>query len=378
MSIKANFSTQHLSNVFAEEGKYESFRKLCYDLNHGNEIFEYDEESGVTRPVSKHDANRAIRRILMEVAEISEEDLKSNKTWQRKLSKHEDEIFELIEEDIEFKVETGLRENDWFQDYIEYRNIKLGDDEEFWIREATGLFVVAKISGDHHDLTMQHLAPNKPMRVHTNKYGMKIGKDIDLIILGRVDFTELTDKIAQSFAYFILQTAFTEVYASTAKVTPETQFNKTGALSQATKAKFDELIEDVCAANNSDCVIMGTKTALKQLNALADVNWISASQKESVAMTGRLGAYEGTVLIEIPQRFALNDTTTKLLSNDKLLIFPVNQEPFVKVVDKGEVRIVERGENYADLADDFKTYEVQREIGVGTMIGNYFGIWNMK
>ena len=150
--MRANFSTQHLSDVFAEEGKYENFRKLCYDLNHGNEIFEYDEETGVARAVSKHDANKAIRRILMEVAEITEDDLKSNKTWQRKLRKHEDEIFELIEEDIEFKVETGLRENDWFQDYIDYRNIKLGDDEEFWVRDNKGLFVVAKISGDHHDL----------------------------------------------------------------------------------------------------------------------------------------------------------------------------------------------------------------------------------
>lgn len=376
--MRANFSTQHLSNVFAEEGKYENFRKLCYDLNHGNEIFEYDDETGFARAISKHDANKAIRKVLMEVAEITEDDLKSTKTWQRKLSKHEDEIFELIEEDIEFKVETGLRENDWFQDYIEYRNIKLGDDEEFWIKDNTGLFVVAKISGDHHDLTMQHLNAATPMRVHTNKYGIKVGKDIDLIILGRVDFTEWTDKVAQSFAYFILETAFTEVYASTAKVTPETQFNKTGTLSPSTKAKFDQLIEDVATANNSDVVILGTKTALKQINALADVNWISASQKESVAMTGRLGAYEGTVLVEVPQRFALGDTTRPLLSNDKLLIFPVTQEPFVKVLDKGEVRIVERGENYADLADDFRTYEVQREIGVATIIGNYFGVWNMK
>ena len=155
--MRANFSTQHLSDVFAEEGKYENFRKLCYDLNHGNEIFEYDEETGVARAVSKHDANKAIRRILMEVAEITEDDLKSNKTWQRKLRKHEDEIFELIEEDIEFKVETGLRENDWFQDYIDYRNIKLGDDEEFWVRDNKGLFVVAKISGDHHDFCIARI-----------------------------------------------------------------------------------------------------------------------------------------------------------------------------------------------------------------------------
>lgn len=147
-----NFSTQHLRDVFAEENKFKNFRKLCYDLNHNNDIYEYDEETGESRKISRHDANKAVRKVLMEVCELTEDDLKSKKTYERKLRKHQDEIFELIEEDIDFKVETGFRENEWFQKFVDYRNIKLGDDEEFWTQDVQGLFVVAKISGDHHDL----------------------------------------------------------------------------------------------------------------------------------------------------------------------------------------------------------------------------------
>ena len=33
------FSTEHLRKIFENEEKYESFKKLTYDLNHGNDIY---------------------------------------------------------------------------------------------------------------------------------------------------------------------------------------------------------------------------------------------------------------------------------------------------------------------------------------------------
>lgn len=46
---------------------------------------------------------------------------------------------------------------------------------------------------------------------------------------------------------------------------------------------------------------MGTKTALKALNALTKVDWADPANsiKESVANTGIIGGYEGTPLMEI-------------------------------------------------------------------------------
>lgn len=145
-----NFSTQHLRNVFADENKYENFRKLCSDLNHGRKIFEYDED-GVSHEISKHEANKAIRKILMEVCELNEDTVKSNKLRKRMLKAHANEIFELIEEDIDFKVETGFRDSEWFNEFVEMRNVKLGDSEEFWTKEKI-ILEIAEISGDHHDL----------------------------------------------------------------------------------------------------------------------------------------------------------------------------------------------------------------------------------
>lgn len=370
------FSTDHLARIFADEDKYDNFKRLTYDLNHGNEIYEYD-DNGNQRKVSNKEANKAVRKILMEVCCLDEEDLKSEKRRKRAIDVHHNEVFELIESDIDFKVDTAFHESEWFNDFVENRNIALGDSEEFWTHQNV-MLAIAEISGDTHDLTFQNLPEGTPHRVHTKKYGVKIGKDIDLILLGRVDFTELTDKIAQAFVYKVQEMCFTGIYGAAKKLPNQEQFVRTGVLSADTKERFDTLIEDVGTANDAEVVIMGTKTALKKINALADVDWRSQSQKESVANTGRLGFYEGTELVEIPQRFALNDVTKKLVDNNCLLIFARTQEKFVWFVDKGETQIIETGQNKGDLADDFQTYEVQREMGVNVQLPMYFGMWKFS
>jgi len=144
------FSTQHLRNVFSEEGKYKDFRDICYNLNHGNEIFRY-EEDGSKRVFSKDEANKAIRKVLMEICELDETDLKSKKKRKRAIKSHLTEVFEVIEEDVDFKVSTAFKDSEWFNEFVEQRNVALGDDEEFWTDENI-MLSVAKISGDSHDL----------------------------------------------------------------------------------------------------------------------------------------------------------------------------------------------------------------------------------
>lgn len=170
------------------------------------------------------------------------------------------------------------------------------------------------------------------------------------------------------------------MYAETMNATSKlpAQFQKTGTLGAGTKDAFDTLIEDVTIANdNAPVVIMGTKTALKKLTALADIDWITEDQKGQVATTGRLGSYEGVTLMEIPQRFALNDTSKKLVDSTKLLVMPQVDNKFVKFVDVGETEInevTEKGEANGRMDDTMK-YEVQRAMGIATQIGRYFGVW---
>ena len=220
---------------------------------------------------------------------------------------------------------------------------------------------------------MQALGEGEAYRVQTSKFAVKVGADIDMVTTGRLDFTKLTDKIAEAYITKTQAMMYDEVMHAADKLPANSQFNKTGSL---TKDVFDTLLEDVSAANGAEVVIMGTKVALKKLNALADVDWASEDQKRQINTLGRLGNYETTTLIEIPQRFAINDTTVKLVDPTKLLIMPQVEHKFVKFVDVGETEILEVTDK-AERNDDTMKYEVQRSMGIGTQIGRYFGVWNI-
>jgi hypothetical protein len=364
------FSTENLRNVFSEEGKYENFKKLCYDLIRGNDIYEYDKD-GVEKRVSKAKANEAIRKVFMEVCGLTKEDLQSRKKRRRAEEKHKNEIFEIIEEEIDFRVNEGYQESEWFNALVDERNLALGDAPEF-TTESKALFIVGDYSGDNHDITMQQLPAGQAQTLKTSPKTVKIGKDIDLIILGRIDYADWIQTIADSFVQYTQTMAYNGMLSAEAKLPAECK--GTGTLGASTKGDFDDLLEEVSIRNGSDVVIMGTKTALKKLNALADVTWASEKQKEQMNDLGRLGSYEGTTMIEIPQRLSLTNSNTKLITNGKLFIIPAGTDKFVKFVYSGETEIREVTEK-GDHQDDFETYEITMDMGTDVILGQYFGVW---
>lgn len=153
------------------------------------------------------------------------------------------------------------------------------------------------------------------------------------------------------------------------------QFKGNGDIVPAIKDDLDQILEDVSLVNGGvPVVIMGTRTALQKFNKLMDVDWITDDQKDSVARTFRLGYYGPYTLFELPQRFALNDITKKLLDPNVLFFMPQVEDKFIKFVDVGETEIYEQNQ-IGDRMDDTMKYEVQRSMGVTTQIGRYFGVW---
>ena len=156
------------------------------------------------------------------------------------------------------------------------------------------------------------------------------------------------------------------------------QWVKTGPLSQATEDTFLQLVQDVETANGgTQAVIMGTRFALAKLTNLEDVKWISDDMKNERNVTGRVGHFMGYVLVEIPQVFADNDTTTRLVSNDVLYIMPVADNKFIKVFDEGDMLVKEVTDNTVNTDMTYE-YMVQYKMGVAVVIGRMFGIWNIE
>ena len=361
------FSTEHLRNIFAET-PYESVRNLMFDLAMGNDII----DDG--KIIGRQEANDKLRKFVYQILDIHEEK-PTKRTLHRAMRKHGEELFEVIEEVVDLKIEEGLRENDFFMQYVDRRSIANDDIIEFTTADDT-LLSVAKVSGQHHDFVLQRLGRGESFTVKQEVYGAAVGAQIDRYLVGQDDWSALVNAVAKAFQNELINqiyAAFTDA-SSKLPASPTLIGNNT-----LVKDTFDEIISEVETINGCAAVIVGTKTALKKLNALTDVDWRAQSQKESVANTGRLGSYEGTDMIEIPQRYLDKTLTQKAFSDTTLLILPVIEDKFIKVVDQGETEIyqvTEKGEENGRWEDVMK-YEMTRGFGVGVQLGRYFGVWNL-
>lgn len=350
----------------------DKIRNLMFDLADKREIY----DSTQNRVITPKEANEVLLYAVKNNLGLNEKS--TDRDIKRALRKDQGkEFLEVIEEILDKRISTGWEENEFFNNFVETRSLADGDINEF-ITEDDVILNVAKVSGDHHDLIMQKLGIGTTYQVTLSDYAVKVGTDIRLFLTGRKDWSTWIDAVARAFRNKIQETIYEEFINAASKL--PSALKGTGTLSSAVKVSFDEIIEKVESLNQTEVVIMGTKTALKNLNALAgngSVDWVSNSQKESIAETGLLGTYEGTRLIAVPQRFKNNSTLTPMIDSSKLWIFPVVSDESgkpVKFVDSGET-ILEETE-IGNTMNDQQSYEVQRRMGVTTVITRYYGEWD--
>lgn len=358
--MKFNFSNNDVREIFTNND-YVQYSQLMVDTAKGQE------------QVSKEDANKKIREIMFSVLGVDEDC--DRKTLRKAIRKHKVDIFEVIEETVENLLVSGWGENPFFNEFVEIKSMADGDTNEFYVKDDI-ILSVSELSGNHHDIIRQRLNEGSSFKVKTSWYGIKIYTEYELFMAGRIDWAGFIQKIYEAFDKKVNDMVYQSVMDASNKVLPVEQFTKTGALTADTKDSLLELIEDVQAATGNEVVIMGTKTALSKLSTLTETQWISNDMKQERHTTGRLGIWEGVRLVEIPQAFAPNDTTTKLVDNKKLLIMPVADNRFIKIYNEGDAQIREINDSATNM-DMTLEYEYQMKMGVATIVGKKFGTWNI-
>ena len=365
---KMHFSNRVI-NVFSEMGtSYDEIKNLMFDL-YNNELSE-----GIT----KAEAEKKLREMSLKIFGLTEKSSKRDR--KRAYAEYGRQFFDVIEEVTDFTVSTGLKENEWFDVLVNYRNLAEGDENLFYNEHEEVILSITRMGKRHHDTMLQRLPEGSTYSVETDLYGAAVGADIDRYLLGQEDWTKLVDSITKAFVVMVQELIFAEILAAPKKLPVQTGFVESGALTNATRSKFNKVLQNVSVANdNADVVIMGTMVGLQELENLIDVNWISDGQKSDKASMGRLGNYGRYQLVEIPQRFAKNEVTKDVYDDTILWIFAAGDDKLVDMIDVGETlidEITERGEANGRI-DDIMKYEVQRELGVATRIGRYFGQWTI-
>lgn len=358
----------NVREVFENDNdKLFAFNKLMLDVANNN----------LEEGISMKDANGKIVSIFRQIIGVDE---KASRAEVRKaIRKHERELFDLIEEVVPSLLQTGWQENPFFNEFVEIQNIDLGDQNVFFTEDST-ILTVSKLSGNHWDIDRQRLGKGSQFSVETSWYGLAIYSEYERLLTGAEDFATFITKLYEAVDKFVNESIYQAMVSASAQLpggaTGSGQWVKTGALDAAEKSVFMQLIEDVQMATGMEVVIMGTKTALSRLEAMQGIEWISEDMKVQRNTTGRIGFFEGIRLVEIKQGFRLNDTTNRLVDDKQLLIMPVGDNRFIKMVNEGqpEMRQVTDNTVNQDMTSD---YRYMFKMGVGVMVNLLFGVYNI-
>lgn len=307
---------------------------------------------------SKNDANEVLREALIEA------NGGSTKLDYRTLRRNKAEIFEIIEEILENTVVEGLPDDNFFRQFVDFRNVALGDENSFYVPDNT-LLTISEIADGTSALRRQRIDVGTNISITTSWKGVRIYEHLSRILSGRVDFNEMLNNIEKAYRLKInddIYTAFTNAFASL----PST-FNQSGSYDEDT---LISLIEHVEAATGKTAIIAGTMKALRKVETAI----VSDSAKEDVYKMGYYGLFNGTPMFRIKQVHNVGTYNFKLSEND-IYIVTTDEKP-IKFVTEGEARILDSDAmNNKDLTQD---YFFATRYGIGTVITDLFGRYSIS
>ena len=318
-------------------------------------------------------SNKKIREVMFQVLGIDEN--ASRRDIHRAIRRHKIDVFEVTENIIEDMLHSGWGDNPFFNEFVEYKSAAFGETNEFYAEDRV-ILTVSELAGNHHNLFRQRLGEGQTYSVKTSWYGLKIYAEYERFMTGNVDWATFINKVYEAVDKKVNSLVYAALGSVGSSLPAGGQWVKNSPLTAATKDILVQLADDVRTANGTDVVIMGTKVALGKIAGVENVSWISEDMKKERNTTGRVGYFEGIKLAEIPQVFADNDTTTRLVSNDRLLVMPLADNKFIKVFDEGDAQIKEISDGDTNV-DKTIEYEYQYKMGVGVVIGRLFGIFNI-
>ena len=350
-----------------DEAQYVNFSKLLIDAAK-KEVQEY----------SQADANKVIVAKFREALGIEPND--RPQAIKRAIRANKDLVFTIIEETVEEMLMTGWMSNPFFMDYVDTRNLALGDENDFYV-EDDSILSVSKVSGNHHNMIRQRLGAGRHFSVAGEWFGLKIYSDFERVLTGAEDWAKFVTKVVDAINRYL----YDALYASLrgAKDSLGANWVKSGALEAANKQTLVKLCQEISMATGSEVTIFGARTALSSLTAMADVNWAPETAKQEYYTNGGvLGNWEGFRVAEIGNGLkrgaSINSASVEyMLDSDRLYIMPTNvANKFIKVVNYGETQVSQVTDKDTNRDMSYE-YEVLYKMGINVILNTVFGVWEI-
>lgn len=344
---------------------FNEFVQLQYDLYHGN-------VDGVT----PREANDKIVKMYREAIGL---DANARPIEVRKAIRRNYNLLMALTEDVlNIELQTGMRDDMFFMNYVDQRNIALGDENNFYVPDNSVLSV-SKVSGNHHNLIRQKLGAGQNFAVPTTWYGIKVYAEFERLMTQAEDWATFVRKVTEARLRYIYEA----VYASLAEL--ETKLGQawigTGELTANSKDELVDLITKVSVASGSEVTIFGVKSDLSKLSAMADIQWMPEIAKEEYYRNGgHVGIWEGARVAEIGNALkagaGINSATVEYaIPTGRLYIIPTDTaNKFIKLVNEGDT-LVTSVTDMATNRDMSYEYEVLFKMGIAVVLSSVIGVW---
>ena len=274
-------------------------------------------------------------------------------------------LFTLIEEVLDNTVVEGLTDNMFFNNFVDFRNVALGDKNIFVVND-NNLFVVDEVAEGTQAIRRQRLGGLKEQSIPTSPKAIRIYEELNRVLAGRVDFNHMINLVSDS----IQQQLLNDIYSLWVGITAS---DLGGSVYFPAAGDYDEdtlldLIAHVEAASGGqNATIVGTKKGLRKLKE----SIMSDGAKEEFHNMGYVGRFFGTPCVAIPQRHKIGSTDFVL--DDNVLTIVAGDDKMLKVVYEGDTTII--------MGDPTKNMDLTQEYfalsrwGTGIVTaGNYTGM----
>jgi len=276
-------------------------------------------------------------------------------------------LFDLVQELIPAMIETGLKEDNPLFALIDYRNIALGDVNEF-IAEGTNDLVVSNVAKGIQGVRRQRLMGREAIRIETEVRIIKVFEGLNRLLSGRITFSDLVDAVSKAFNKQILDDAYVAIESISA-ASPGMMSSNYVITGTFDEEKLVELIDRVEAITGKTAKIVGTRAALRKVNTAA-VGEVALSSMYDI---GYYGKFNGTDMIALKQ--SVNRDGSFILSGDRIYVMASDDKP-IKFVNEGEGLMIDNPAiNNQDLTQE---YVYAQAYGLGVLAAAPLGIYNIS
>ena len=316
--------------------------------------------------VTASERDEAIRKEFFNVLGLTEG--YSKRAFRNAWRTHKNEVYAITEEiAIQLLNNGDLEKDSFFNNFVEVRNLALGDSIEFVV-EAENEIEFAEFSGSHMNLRRQRIENYGAFVPEMREYGIKVYTYWEQVAAGRISFDVLVNKIAIAMNKKLAEIAQATFAEALRNLPTEFKVNAGGTVEEA---PILEMLAHVEAANGAKPKLVGTEVALRKLTGVVDIARYSSNMKDAVNENGLLSVWNGYVLMPIKQGHKLG--TFEFTMDNEVIYALCGQEKPVKVILEGDVIVREVSDGLTN-ADMSLEQAVSFKAGCGVQYNKLFGL----